>query len=152
MKFVSIGIRAGSPSRRIDGEGARAGFTLVEALVALALLLVFAAALGPILSHGRRILAAGDGQVRAQLLLRSLLESPFDPAQPEVGVHEGESAGFHWRVAVVPFADAGSFEGQPDSSPKTPPYDWTLYKVAARVVWGRDQSIAAETLRLGRVE
>jgi prepilin-type N-terminal cleavage/methylation domain-containing protein len=151
MRFASIGIAAGSPSKRRDDRERRAGFTLVEALVALSLLLVFAAALGPVLSHGRRILARGDGQVRAQLLLRSLLESPFSASDPEISAREGESAGFRWRIAVEPFA-AASVEPLSDASAGKPPYDWSLYKVTARVLWGDDQSVTAETLRLGRTE
>ena len=50
MRFVSIGIRAASRSRRAEARKGRAdrrsgGFTLIEALVALALVLAFAAAL-----------------------------------------------------------------------------------------------------------
>ena len=151
MKFASIGIAAGSPSKRRDDEERRSGFTLIEALVALSLLLVFAAALGPVLSHGRHILARGDGQVRAQLLLRSLLESPFSASDPEVSAREGESAGFRWRVAVEPFAGA-SFDAPSGAFAGKLPYDWSLYKVTARVLWGDDQSVTAETLRLGRTE
>ena len=50
MKFASIGIPAASRSRR-DGRKRQAGFTLLEALVALALILAFAAAL-PLVAYG----------------------------------------------------------------------------------------------------
>ena len=55
MKFVSIGTPAASRSHRDGGDG-QAGFTLLEALVALALILAFAAVLGPHLSQARRIM------------------------------------------------------------------------------------------------
>jgi prepilin-type N-terminal cleavage/methylation domain-containing protein len=151
MKYALTGIRAASPSRPSDGAAGRAGFTLIEALVALSLLLTFAAALAPVFSHGRRILAGGNGEVRAEFLLRSLLEAPVDPQNSEAA-RAGERDGLRWRVAVEPFADADALE--PHGSPPTSaqPYKWSLYKVTTRVDWGADRSMIAETLRLGRGE
>jgi len=75
MSFVSFGIPvARSSARRRDRR--RSGFTLLEALVALTLVLAFAAVLGPFLFHARRITANADGRVAAQILLRALLEDP----------------------------------------------------------------------------
>jgi len=151
MKFASTGTPVESPSKRREGDERRSGFTLVEALVSLSLLLTFAAALGPVLSHGRHILAKGNGQVRAELLLRSVLESALDPSEAAIGFREGESGGFRWRVAIEPFTLT-----PPDSQPAAPagksPYNWSLYKISTRVFWGHDQSIMAETLRLGRID
>ena len=78
MKFASIGTPAASRSHRDGGGNGQAGFTLLEALVALALVLAFASVLGPHLSQARRIMAQADGRVAAQVLLRSLLDAPFD--------------------------------------------------------------------------
>jgi hypothetical protein len=55
MKFASIGTPEASRSRR-DGSG-QAGFSLLEALVSLAVVLAFAGVLGPHLSQARRIMA-----------------------------------------------------------------------------------------------
>ena len=55
-----------------------AGFTLFEALVALALVLAFVEVLGPHLFHARRIMANSEGRVAAQVLLRSLVDAPFE--------------------------------------------------------------------------
>ncbi len=65
MRFVSIGTRAASRCERIERED-RAGFTLIEALVALSLLLAFAAALGPLMFQSRNILLHGDGQLHSK--------------------------------------------------------------------------------------
>jgi hypothetical protein len=114
----------------------------------LSLLLAFVAALGPVLSHGRRILSRGDGEVRAQLLLRALLERTTAAG----GVRDGETDGFRWRVAAEPFTGATFLQpgrrddGAAASSP------WSLYKMTARVDWGRDQSLSAESLRLIKAE
>jgi general secretion pathway protein I len=149
MKSASIGTQAVSPSRQTDRG--RGGFTLVEALVALSLLVVFAVGLSPVLSHARRLLARGDGEIRAELLLRSLLNAEFDAADPQNNLREGESGRYHWRVAVEPFgasvsSETDSDEDASDKSAKA----LALYRVSARVSWGRGAVVTAESLRLGR--
>jgi type II secretory pathway pseudopilin PulG len=82
MTSASIGTPAGLPSKRRDSDGGRGGFTLLEALVALALVLAFAGALGPYLFQARHIMADAERRVAAQVLLRTLLEAPFDRRSP----------------------------------------------------------------------
>jgi prepilin-type N-terminal cleavage/methylation domain-containing protein len=79
MRSAQIGTPAASPSKRTNGER-QSGFTLIEALVALSVVLAFAAALGPFMFQSHRILTQGDGRVRAEAFLHSLLETPFDRA------------------------------------------------------------------------
>jgi type II secretory pathway pseudopilin PulG len=140
MKFASIGTPEASRSRR-DGSG-QAGFSLLEALVALALVLAFAVVLGPHLSHARRIMADADGRVAAQVLLRSLLDAPFDRSDLANVSRDGETAGLRWRVASEPVATAA-----PRSAARP---NWQAFRVTASVVWGADQVITAETIRLRR--
>ena len=140
MKFASIGTPEASRSRR-DGSG-QAGFSLLEALVALALVLAFAVVLGPHLSHARRIMADADGRVAAQVLLRSLLDAPFDRSDLANVSRDGETAGLRWRVASEPVATAAP---RSDARP-----NWQAFRVTASVVWGADQVITAETIRLRR--
>ena len=140
MKFESIGTREASQLRR-DGSG-QAGFTLLEALVALAVILAFAVVLGPHLSQARRIMADADGRVAAQVLLRSLLDAPFDRSGVANMSRDGETAGLRWRVASEPVAAAAR-----RASDRA---NWQAYRVMASVAWGSDQVIAAETIRLRR--
>ena len=140
MKFASIGTPEASRSRS-DSSG-RAGFSLLEALVALALVLAFAVVLGPHLSHARRIMADADGRVAAQVLLRSLLDAPFDRSGLANVSRDGETAGLRWRVASEPIA-----AGAPRAADRP---NWRAYRVMASVVWGSDQVITAETIRLRR--
>src|SRR6267154_1930554 len=107
MKSASTGTRAASRSRRDDRDDGQAGFTLLEALVALALILAFAGVLGPHLSQARRIMAHADGRVAAQVLLRSLLDAPFDRSGVANVSRDGETAGLRWRVASERVAAAG---------------------------------------------
>lgn len=126
---------------RREGSG-RAGFTLIEALVALAVILAFAAVLGPHLSQARRIMADADGRVAAQVLLRSLLDAPFDRAGVAKLSRNGETAGLRWRVSSEPVAAAA-----PRVAGRS---NWQAYRVLASVAWGSDQVISAETIRLGK--
>jgi type II secretory pathway pseudopilin PulG len=143
MKFASIGTPEASRSRR-DGSG-QAGFSLLEALVALALVLAFAVVLGPHLSHARRIMADADGRVAAQVLLRSLLDAPFDRSDLAKVSRDGETAGLRWRVASEPVVVAAA----PRAANRP---NWQAYRVTASVMWGADQVITAETIRLRKAQ
>jgi type II secretory pathway pseudopilin PulG len=167
MSFMSFGIRVARAARR-RRDGQAAGFTLIEALVALTLVLAFAAVLGPFLFHARRITINADGRVAAQILLRALLEDPLDPAAIATLSREGETAGLRWRIAAEPSAIRASFprSAQPrataaGSSPQpratavgspSQRVKWAAYRVVASVSWTPGESISAETVRLGTVK
>jgi prepilin-type N-terminal cleavage/methylation domain-containing protein len=139
MRSVSTGTPAASQSGR-DGRCRQAGFTLLEALVALAVLLVFASAVGPHLSQARRIMANAGGRVAAQVLLRSLLNAPFDRSMSARASQEGETGGLRWRIDTAPTgAAAVSAQDKPN---------WSAFRVVASVTWAPGQAIVAETIRL----
>jgi hypothetical protein len=148
MTCGSIGSAERYRSMRRDDLSRRAGFTLVEALAALAVLTAFAAALGPQLFHARAILAKGKGRVAAAQLLRSLIEAPFD--RDHLEAREGENGGFRWRVAVAPIdLETPIFEAPIVAQSAGDSRKWSSYRVVARVAWGdAGQAIAAETIRL----
>src|SRR5258708_30579991 len=106
MKFASIGTRAALRSRPGDSGMSCAGFTLFEALVALALVLAFVEVLSPYLFHARRIMFNADGRVAAQVLLRSLLVAPFDRSQLANVSRSGETAGPRLPILPPPLAPA----------------------------------------------
>lgn len=150
MSCSSIGTPAVSPSNHHRAIERKSAFTLIESLVALAIILAFAMAFEPLLFQARHILFRGNGQVRAQMLLRSLLEAPFDRSEPEIGVREDESDDMHWRVAVEPFVPEDAEEDPaPSLSSLGHKPKWALYRVTAAVFWGNKQSVTGETLRLG---
>jgi prepilin-type N-terminal cleavage/methylation domain-containing protein len=142
MKFVSTGTLAALRSGRDDRSDRQAGFTLLEALVALALVLAFASVIGPHLSQARRIMANAEGRVAAQVLLRALLDAPFDRSNLASASREGETNGLRWRIAFEPAAAAPS-RHQPN---------WSAFRVMASVTWAPGQLIMAETIRLGKPE
>jgi hypothetical protein len=110
-------------------------------LVSLAVVLAFAGVLGPHLYQARRIMANADGRVAAQVLLRSLLDAPLDRSAGANLSRDGETAGLRWRVASEPIAAAAR---------PTERSSWQAHRVMASVMWGSDQVITAETIRLRR--
>jgi prepilin-type N-terminal cleavage/methylation domain-containing protein len=140
MKSASIGTPAASRSHRDNGKH-QAGFTLLEALVALALVLAFAATLGPHLSQARRIMDHAEGRVAAQVLLRSLLDAPFDRSRLAKASRKGEANGLRWSVIAEPVVAAAP--GAPERK------KWLPYRITASVAWSSDQVMTAETIRLG---
>src|SRR5689334_1602459 len=135
MWFASTGTPAASRSGLSEQNGdAEAGFTLFEALAALALLMGFVAVLGPQLSQARRIMAHTEGRVAAQVLLRALLDAPFDRSALAHAAREGEVGGLRWRIVAEPAA------GAPLSR------NWSAHLVTASVAWGDGQRIEAQTI------
>ena len=143
MKSASIGTPAASRSHRDKGRR-QEGFTLLEALVAMALILAFAATLGPHLSQARRIMDHAEGRVAAQVLLRSLLDAPFDRSALAKASRKGETNGLRWSIVTEPVLTAAP--GAPDQQ------RWLPYRVSATVMWGSDQAMTADTIRLGMPE
>jgi type II secretory pathway pseudopilin PulG len=142
MKSASTGTRAASPSRAGESDTGRAGFTLIEALVSLALILAFAEVLGPYLFHSRRIAANTDSRVATQVLLRSLLDAPFDRSQLANASRRGETAGLRWQIVTEPVTTGA-----------LPPQGrWRAFRVTARVSSGGGQVVTAETVRLAKWE
>jgi prepilin-type N-terminal cleavage/methylation domain-containing protein len=140
MRCVSIGTPAASLSNRCDCGDKRAGFTLIEALVAMALVLTFIATLGPFLFHLRRIMDNAEQRMAAYVLLRTLLNAPFDRSHLASAVRDGELDGLRWRVVTRPIA----VEAVPPGGKS-----WTSYRVDASVSSDAGEIVAAETIRLG---
>jgi len=162
MKFGSTGTPAASPSlSRADRRARQAGFTLIEALASLTLVLAFAAVLGPLLAQSRRIMINADGRVAAQIKLRALLQGPLDRTALTSFAREGENEGLQWRVAAEPTAVTTSLPPAPQQQGKTAPATdkqdkksgpWVAYRVIASVSWAPGDWVSAETIRLGKTE
>ncbi|MCA6120306.1 prepilin-type N-terminal cleavage/methylation domain-containing protein [Bradyrhizobium sp. WSM 1704] len=141
-----------------EARAARAGFTLIEALVALALLLAFVSVLGPHLFYARRIADRLDGRIAAQTLLRTILDAPLDRAVLANGTRDGETGGLRWSVTAEPmFIDAmvakrevaAPIAADKKERPGDKPVNWIAFHLVASVSWGPGQVVRADTLRLG---
>ena len=109
--------------------------------MALAVVVTIVGTLGPHLFHARRSMDNSEHRVAAQILLRTLLDAPFDRSQLAGAGRSGELNGLRWRVASEPMAieTASSTSGRL----------WKAYRITASVAAGRGQIITAETVRLG---
>jgi prepilin-type N-terminal cleavage/methylation domain-containing protein len=156
MRFTSTGTPAVLRSCPRPRSDARAGFTLLEALVALTILLAFAAALGPLMFQARRIMVNADGRVAAQILLRALLDDPVNPANVAGLTRDGETEGLTWRMVAEPTAievpEARPAAPPAAGAPAEPPTHWVAYRIVASVTWAPGQLVRAETIRLGKSE
>jgi prepilin-type N-terminal cleavage/methylation domain-containing protein len=141
MRSGSIGTPDASRSSRSSRAEGRAGFTLLEALVALAVIVGFVGTLGPYLFHARRIMDNAEHRVAAQILVRTLVDAPFDRSQMADMARSGEVKGLRWRIVSEPMAI--------DVASSTTGRKWQAYRVTASVAAGHGQSIVAETIRLG---
>ena len=109
--------------------------------MALALVVAFVGVLGPHLFHARRIMDNAEHRVAAQILVRTLVDAPFDRSQLANTARGGELNGLRWRIVSEPMAT--------DVVSSTTGRQWQAYRVTASVAAGHGQTIAAETIRLG---
>jgi type II secretory pathway pseudopilin PulG len=120
MKFASIGTRAASPSSPRDHNNREAGFTLLEALASLTLILAFAAALTPLLFHARRIMINADGRVAAAILARALIQEPLDRGKLADLAQNGTTEGLDWQLRSEPTDISAAFPPPRRPTPSAP--------------------------------
>ena len=122
-------------------DDTRAGFTLVEIIVALAILALSLNAILPAISDALWRTSEAEAQAEAASLARSLLAQAGNAVPLHDGAAAGQSEnGFRWRLQVTPSGGAD----------QTVPV--RAYKVVAEVSWDdarSERSVALTTLRLG---
>jgi general secretion pathway protein I len=125
-----------------------AGFTLIEILVALALLGLVIGAIASVLSNSAHGYAAADNVQTALSLAEEKLETAGVTGPLRVGQTEGRfDERFAWRVAVTSYRD------RPASS-DTQPDGFGLFRIEVTVGWRegvRDSQVALSTVRLAPV-
>jgi len=132
------------------------GFTLLEVLVAFALLAVAAVLLLGLLANGLRATARAERVNEAAAHARNLLDNAGRIERLRPGVQSGELDGgrFRWTLRVRPLAEfwpetgaaAGMGEG-PDLTGVTEP---VVHAVELHIEWGRgaaNERLHARTLR-----
>jgi general secretion pathway protein I len=123
-----------------SGTSSRAGFTLVEIIVALAILALSLSSILPAISDALWRTSEAEAQAEAASLARSLLAQ----AGTAVPLNDGAAAGqfvngFRWRLEVMPYA--GAEQAGPVRA----------YRVVAEVSWDdarHGRSLALTALRL----
>jgi general secretion pathway protein I len=127
---------------RDDGDGRESGFTLLEVIVALAILTLALSVLLGVISDGLRRTSRAADDAEAVLLARSLLAS----VGAEIPLREGQVTGRfangpQWRLQVERFDDGAKAQQATEA-----------YKVSAEVFSddnGQYRSTTLSTLRLG---
>jgi len=128
------------PIARFRSAG-EAGFTILEALVALVLVVSLLAAVGKLVATSSRGVHALADHVALVATVRAITSVPALRSDPPAS-SSGERAGYRWRVDVMPFAAPGFDPALP--SPWMP----QIAVVTARSPRGRVFQIATVQLKL----
>jgi len=120
------------------------GFSLLEVLVAFAILALAVGTLLSLFATGLRNTAVASDYTRALALAESRLAyyQGIEPQQLESGEVEGTEAGYHWHSRVSPYDEVMS-SGRPTR----------LYRIEVAVNWdgdGKSRELQLSTLRIGR--
>jgi general secretion pathway protein I len=128
------------------GRESEAGFTLVEVVVALAILALSLAVLLNVISNGIRQTDSAKKMAQAGSLVQSLLSKLGTEMPIKEGLTSGEfPEGFRWRVRAERYGDAEDRQ------------DWPVaaYAISVEIIWGDasdERSVALNTLRLAPKE
>ena len=130
------------------GAAAQGGFTLLEILVAIALMALLLGSLLPVFQRGLNVLDVGNPRSRALLVANGKLAEVLHTEEltPQGGElsASGEVNEYNWQVLLTPYQedDLGPVEN-----------DWTsAYQVRVEVSWedaGRRRSVLLESLKVG---
>jgi general secretion pathway protein I len=119
-----------------------AGFTLIEVLVALAVIAATLSAIGTLVSVSMRGAQSIDQRLQFRETLRALVTSLPDRRDLGAGSATGVSAGFRWRLDITPFV-----------APFVDPQAATPWQPEAVVITVRSpsgQQLQINTIRLRR--
>ncbi|MGJ4973118.1 type IV pilus modification PilV family protein [Bradyrhizobium sp. HKCCYLRH1073] len=124
-------------------DGDEAGFTLVEVLVALAMLSIGLALVMSLFSTGLSRTGMAERVAGAVALAQSLMAQVGNSIPLRTETRDGtEANGYRWRLAMQPYRSAPSGDARPVE----------LYQVSVEIGWleGQDsRAYALSTLRLG---
>ena len=135
---------------RSADKSRRAGFTLIEVLIALAIVGMALVAVAAVFSNGLVGHETASDAEAALALAEERLATAEATAALQPGISNGQFAGrFAWQTVIAPYEDGGSeAAGQILPAKNVPP----LYRVAVSVAWHdghRSRQLSLSTLRLG---
>jgi general secretion pathway protein I len=119
-----------------------AGFTLIEVLVALAIVAASLAAIGALAAVSLRGTRSMEQRIAFRETLRAVMTALPQGREFNVGSASGELAGYRWRMDIAPFP--GVFV-----DPQTP-VAWEPEAVIVRMQSPTGQILEVDTLRLRR--
>jgi general secretion pathway protein I len=129
-----------SHAPRSKQQRADAGFTLVEVLVALAVISIGLLAIGSVVASTMRGTQAIDSHVMMVEAIRSIITALPERSQLMDGSFSGENSEYKWRVDVRPFVGAVGQSNQ--ASP------WVPQRLLIRLQSAAGSVLEVETIRL----
>jgi len=112
------------------------GFTLLEVLVALAILSLAVVAVIQSFAQSLRLLKLSGDHQRAMLLADQKVREVLVPEEQR---EHGEEAGFRWERVIRP-VEAGEL------TPPSGPPRWRVFEIAVRVIWDERRQVELATL------
>ena len=132
----------GFPMRKDVKSASTAGFTIIEALIALALVAVILAAIAPLMATTHRGVRSVEQHIALVSTARTIENGLPDRDQLTPGSLSGELAGNRWRVDILPFAASTLDGGSPSR--------WAPQTVIITVRSPSGASLRLNTVRLRR--
>ena len=129
---------------KFQSRGGSAGFTLIEVVVALAVLAVSLTAIGSLVASNIRATRALDQRLALATTARAILAGLPDREQLTLGDSSGDIAGHRWRLDLLPFVT--DFVDPRQATP------WVPQAVVLRVQSPSGQILRLDTVRLRRGE
>ena len=129
-------------STELDTRREVAGFTLLEVVVALAVLATSLAAIGSLVAQNIRTTKAVDDKVALIETMRAIITGLPDRQQIVPGRLTGEIADYNWQVNIRPFEVT-------NTNPRQVP-EWMPQTVVVRVQAPSGQLLQVDTVRLHR--
>jgi general secretion pathway protein I len=131
-----------SRATRSSPDDARAGFTLIEVLVAISVVAVSLVAIGSVMATTSRGVRSLEQHITLMESARTIANNLPDRAQLASGSLAGDIYGNRWRIEVSPFVGGGI--------PVVPDSQWLPQTVRIRVQSPTGASLGLETVRLQR--
>ena len=132
----------GSSGRRQSSRKRQSGFTLLEVVVAMAIVTLGVVALFEVFSLGLRLGAKSVAKTEAVALSRQVIDEALVLRKVREGVEEGSFGGEHrWKLQVEPF--------QTEENPF--PEDWGLKEITLQMQYGEvgsSKQVDVKTLHL----
>jgi len=130
-----------SPAPRLPTDRPDAGFTMIEVLIALAVVAISLVAIGTVMSANARGVQTLESHVALQQAAQTILATAI-PSRKQLapGTLSGELRGYRWKIDVD--AVGGGWVANDDS------VDWTPQRVKLRVRSPSGATVDLETVRL----